>query len=85
MTLLVELPPELRERLHHFAVSRGLSDESALVQLIEALPEPGETLAASTKIPPPFPNLVSYMAPDFNDPLPDEFWQGDEANDPLYR
>ena len=25
-----------------------------------------------------------WMSDDFDDPLPDEFWLGDEATDPLY-
>jgi hypothetical protein len=84
MTMVLELTAEQKERLHYYATSRGLTDESALVQLVEALPKPKPKTETPDKIPPPFPNLVAYMAPDFDDPLPDEFWQGDEANDPLY-
>jgi hypothetical protein len=75
MTLVLELPPELRERLHHFAVSRGLSDEGALVQLVAALPEQSES---ADPLPPRVPGLgegnVFYMAPDFNATVPDEVW-----------
>ncbi len=86
MTLVLELTEEQKKRLHHYATSRGLSDESALVQLVEALPEQSEI---AEPLPSRVPGLnqgwVVYMAPDFDDPLPDEFWLGDEANDPIYR
>jgi hypothetical protein len=84
MTLVLELTEEQKARLHHFAVSRGLSDEGALIQLVETLPE--QTKAAPlSRIPGLNRGWIAYMAPDFDDPLPDEFWLGDEKNDPLYR
>ena len=86
MTMVFTLPDDLRERLRFYAKSQGVNEEIALVELIKMLPAPAEFASensglAKSRISPPFPGLVTYTAPNFDDELPDEFWFGVSPND----
>ena len=86
MTMVLELTEAQKETLRRYSVTKGLTEEKALVQLVEGLPTapvpdevPAPRIAGLNK------GWVGYMASDFDDPLPDEFWLGDETNAPLYQ
>lgn len=86
MTMVLELTETQKETLRRYAVSNGVTEEKAIVQLVEALPnQPVTEEAPSPRVAGLNKGWVAYMALDFDDPLPDEFWLGDEANDPLYQ
>lgn len=83
MIMVLELTEIQKERLRRYAAQQGKAPQTLLLEWVNAIPELPETTKTQTEIKPPFPNLVAYIAPDFDDPLPDEFWLGNEANDPL--
>jgi hypothetical protein len=86
MTFMVNLTPDQHERLHSAAIERGLSDEAMLHQIvIDALDRLVPPAESSGQLPRRIAGLhqgQGWMSPDFNDPLPDSFWLGDES-DPL--
>ena len=79
MTLTVDLTPEQEERLHREAQGRGLAADALFRQLVD------QTLAQIAAPPqslkPRVPGLHEgqvWIADDFDDPLPDSFWLGEE-------
>jgi hypothetical protein len=81
MSLVIELSPEVEERLRRAARSEGLEPEPyarrVLEETVAALPLPPE------EVPPPRRVFGRYegqiwMSEDFNEPLPDSFWLGEE-------
>ena len=74
MTLTLNLPPEIEARLSRYADASGKSAESVVADLLADLPEPAATPARTERILGLHEGNVIWMSDDFNDPLPDEFW-----------
>ena len=79
MTVMLELPPDLEERLRAEASETGQDAETLLQQKVRqmlSVPPP-----ASEAAPPRVAGLNRgqiWVSEDFDAPLPDEFWLGQE-------
>ena len=74
MTLTLTLTPELEARLAHYADASGKPKEAVAAELLATLPEPIATPAATRRVAGLGKGNVLWMSDDFNDPLPDEYW-----------
>jgi len=79
MTVMLELPPDLEERLRAEAAETGEDAETLLQQNLRQM------LSASPPAPEAAPPRVAglnrgqiWVSEDFDAPLPDEFWLGQE-------
>ena len=55
MTLVLELTEAQQERLRRYAAANGLTEETALLQLVETLPAPPEPSGPLEPLPPRVP------------------------------
>ena len=78
MTLTVNLTPDQEERLRREAAGRGLAADDLFQQILD------QTLAQFSPPAPQKPRVVGLhagqwrIADDFDAPLPDSFWLGEE-------
>lgn len=79
MTVMLELPPDLEERLRAEAAETGEDAETLLQQKVRQL------LSAASPTPDAAPPRVAglnrgqiWVSEDFDAPLPDELWRGQE-------
>jgi len=79
MTVMLELPPDLEERLSAEAAETGEDAETLLQQKVRQM------LSAAPRTPDAAPPRVAglnrdqiWISEDFDVPLPDEFWLGQE-------
>lgn len=80
MTPVLNLTPEQEERLMRYANLRGKETKDILLEYVERLPAP----VASNPDATPAARVSGLYAgkirtsEDFDDPLPDSFWGGEE-------
>jgi plasmid stability protein len=78
MTVMLELPPDLEERLRAEAAQTGQEAEALLQQKVRQM------LSTTPATPTAAPRVAGlnrgqiWVSEDFDAPLPDEFWLGQE-------
>ncbi len=87
MTIIIEITPDLARTIQDAAENTEISGEQmrSIFSLLAA------QIKASPYVPQPCRPRVAglsfggsfKMREDFDDPLPDDFWLGDEATDPI--
>lgn len=80
MTLVLNLTPEQEERLIRYANLRGKDTKDILLEYVETLPAPttrSPDVKPSTRVFGLYAGKIR-MSEDFDDPLPDSFWFGDD-------
>ncbi len=83
MTVTLELTPEQEQRLRERAQARGVELGDMLKQIVDAslssdVRDTGQQAGQKTA---PVPGLFEgqiWMSDDFDEPLPDSFWLGEE-------
>lgn len=83
MTMVLELTEEQKERLQYYAAQVGKNPQSLLLEWVDTLPKTPD--AQNRRIAGLGSGNILFLSPDFDAPLPDEFWLGDETNDPLHQ
>ncbi len=74
MTMVLHLTPEQEARLKAYAEFFGKDTETILQEVVEKLPLPSEDAPPQKRIAGLHEGNILYIADDFDDPLPDEFW-----------
>lgn len=83
MTMILNLTPEQETRLRSFAQAQGKDAETLLADWVETLPPAPEAEPPKPRIAGLHEGWITYIAPDFDDPLPDSFWFPDDEEDEL--
>ena len=83
MTVTLELTPEQEERLRQRAEARDVQPGDLLKQIVDdsLTSEPSDTRDGAVHKAAPVPGLFEgqiWMSDDFDEPLPDSFWLGEE-------
>jgi hypothetical protein len=79
MSITIALPPEKEQRLREiYGSDENIADAFSL--LVENLTNKTPLVDRPLRVPGLFKDIKGkfYMAEDFDDPLPDSFWFGDE-------
>jgi hypothetical protein len=76
MTVTLSLNPEQERRLHDAALTRGLDDELLLNEIVRKALD-GYAVRPAKRVLGLHAGNYSISA-DFDDPLPDSFWLGEE-------
>ncbi len=76
MILTIELPAEFEAGIRAAAVNQGVEPEELARDAVLQAFAPGlaEPKLAGQRVAGLHEGSIAFMAPDFDDPLPDEFW-----------
>jgi predicted DNA-binding protein len=79
MTLILNLPPEREQQFRELATRRGAPPEKILEEIIEGLIQDAES-PDRKRVAGLHRGAVSYISEEFDAPLPESFWLGDNEN-----
>ena len=74
MTLTLNVTPELLAKLSRYAQTVGKARDSVVAEMIETLPEAMSSPDLGTRVLGLHAGNILWIANDFDDPLPDEYW-----------